>query len=52
MIRPARALMPLVAALALLSIAAPAVAQSTTRVRLDNALLVLIRENPVAPVAV
>jgi len=48
--RPARALIPLLAALALLSIAAPAVAQSTTRVRLDNGLLVLIRENPVAPV--
>jgi len=49
-IRPARALLPLVAALALLSLAAPAVAQSTTRVRLDNGLRVLVRENPVAPV--
>src|SRR5262249_5842376 len=33
-----------------LAVAAPSGAQSTTRVRLDNGLLVLIRENPLSPV--
>jgi predicted Zn-dependent peptidase len=46
-----RAAFALAAGLALLALAAPAAAQpSTTRVRLDNGLLVLIRENPLAPV--
>ena len=33
-----------------LAAAAPAVAQPTTQERLDNGLLVLVRENPLAPV--
>jgi predicted Zn-dependent peptidase len=45
-----RALTGLIAALVVLAVAGPAMAQSTTRQRLDNGLLVLIRENPVAPV--
>jgi zinc protease len=49
MSRPRR-LTALVVGLALLALAAPALAQNTTRVRLDNGLLVLIRENPLSPV--
>ena len=45
-----RALPALVAGLLCLAVAAPAGAQSATRVRLDNGLLVLIRENPLSPV--
>jgi predicted Zn-dependent peptidase len=45
-----RALTVLIAGLVAVTVAAPALAQSTTRQRLDNGLLVLIRENPVAPV--
>ena len=40
----------LTAVLLLLAIAGPAVAQSVTQERLDNGLLVLVRENPLAPV--
>jgi predicted Zn-dependent peptidase len=45
-----RTLTGLIAGLVAIAVAAPALAQSTTRQRLDNGLLVLIRENPVAPV--
>lgn len=45
-----RSLTGLLVALLALAAATPALAQSTTRQRLDNGLLVLIRENPVAPV--
>ncbi len=48
--RRPRRLTALVIGLALLGLAAPALAQTTTRVRLDNGLLVLIRENPLTPV--
>jgi predicted Zn-dependent peptidase len=48
--RRARALTGLGLALLALAAAAPAAAQSTTRERLDNGLLVLVRENPLAPV--
>lgn len=40
----------LVAVLLVLAAAAPAAAQSTTQQTLDNGLLVLVRENPLAPV--
>jgi zinc protease len=40
----------LVALLLVLAIAGPAAAQSVTQERLDNGLLVLVRENPLAPV--
>lgn len=40
----------LVSLLIALVLAAPAAAQPTTSVRLDNGLLVLVRENPLAPV--
>jgi predicted Zn-dependent peptidase len=40
----------LAAVLLTLAAVTPAVAQSTTRQRLDNGLLVLVRENPLAPV--
>ena len=45
-----RVLTGLIAGLVAVAVAGPAMAQSTTRQRLDNGLLVLIRENPVAPV--
>jgi predicted Zn-dependent peptidase len=45
-----RALIGLIAGLVAVAVAGPALAQSTMRQRLDNGLLVLIRENPVAPV--
>jgi zinc protease len=45
-----RTLTGLVAGLVAVAVAGPALAQSTTRQRLDNGLLVLVRENPVAPV--
>jgi zinc protease len=45
-----RALLALGALLLALAAAAPALAQTTTQERLDNGLLVLVRENPLAPV--
>lgn len=45
-----RTLKGLGAVLLALAAAGPAIAQSTTQERLDNGLLVLIRENPLAPV--
>ncbi len=40
----------LAAVLLVLALAGPAAAQSVTQERLDNGLLVLVRENPLAPV--
>lgn len=45
-----RALNGLAVLLMALAIATPSLAQSTTQERLDNGLLVLVRENPLAPV--
>jgi zinc protease len=45
-----RALRALGAVLLALAAVGPALAQSTTQERLDNGLLVLVRENPLAPV--
>jgi zinc protease len=45
-----RSLIGLGALLTILAAAGPAIAQSTTQARLDNGLLVLVRENPLAPV--
>jgi len=48
--RHVHALTGLVGLLVGLAVAAPVGAQSTTRERLDNGLVVLVRENPLAPV--
>lgn len=45
-----RGLTGLCAVVLALAVAVPALAQSTTQERLDNGLLVLVRENPLAPV--
>ena len=50
MSRRIRALTGLVALVLALAVPAPAGAQSLTRERLDNGLVVLVRENPLAPV--